>query len=151
MALVCEECMKGAPYAFCCKRECREHEFCRGCSYVSKNNSCCYEEKKIQHSEELDNNSTEDYFNDKHIDWSKARPLPPVTDGFDYLIPVEKVIDDMYSDSYIASSAKDYYITNYATEQEKEEFRRQETIRLFFVILSIIFLCCFVISLLILS
>lgn len=125
----CNECMKGSPYKFCCRLECGEHEFCRGCSYVNKNNTCCYKnEQMIQHSEELDNNSTEDY-----------------------LIPVEKVIDDMYSDSYIASSAKDYYITNYATEQEKEEFRRQETISHFFIILSIIFLCCFVISLLILS
>lgn len=151
--MTCNECMKGSPYKFCCKLECGEHEFCRGCSYVNKTNSCCYKnEQMIQHSEELDNNSTEDYFNGKHINWSKARPLPPVTDGFDYYsIPVEKVIDDMYSDSYIASSAKDYYITNYATEQEKEEFRRQETISHFFIILSIIFLCCFVISLLILS
>ena len=31
--------------------------------------------------EELDNNSTEDYFHGKSIDWSKAKPLPPVTDG----------------------------------------------------------------------
>ena len=33
MTLTCEECMKGAPYVFCCKRECGEHEFCRGCTY----------------------------------------------------------------------------------------------------------------------
>jgi len=33
MALNCEECMKGAPYVFCCKRECNEHEFCRNCTY----------------------------------------------------------------------------------------------------------------------
>ena len=33
MALACEECMKGAPYIFCCKRECGEHELCRGCTY----------------------------------------------------------------------------------------------------------------------
>ncbi len=127
--MTCNECMKGSPYKFCCRLECGEHEFCRGCSYVNKNNSCCYKnEQIIQHSEELDNNFAEDY-----------------------LIPVEKVIDDMYSDSCIASSAKDYYITNYATEQEKEEFRREETIDNFIIILSIIFLCCFVISLLILS
>lgn len=125
----CNECMKGSPYKFCCRLECGEHEFCRGCSYVNKNNTCCYKnEQMIQHSEELDNNSTEDY-----------------------LIPVEKVIDDMYSDSYIASSAKDYYITNYATEQEKEEFRREETIDSFIIIMSIISYIIFVTSLLILS
>ena len=27
----CEECMKDAPYEYCCKIECGEHEFCRGC------------------------------------------------------------------------------------------------------------------------
>ena len=29
----CNECMKGSPYRFCCKDECGEHEFCRGCTY----------------------------------------------------------------------------------------------------------------------
>lgn len=28
----CSDCMKDAPYIFCCKRECGEHEFCRGCN-----------------------------------------------------------------------------------------------------------------------
>ena len=27
----CKECMKNAPYQYCCKDECMEHEFCRGC------------------------------------------------------------------------------------------------------------------------
>lgn len=27
----CEECMKDAPHDYCCKLECGEHEFCRGC------------------------------------------------------------------------------------------------------------------------
>lgn len=27
----CDECMKDAPYRFCCRLECCEHEFCRGC------------------------------------------------------------------------------------------------------------------------
>ena len=27
----CEECMKDAPYEYCCKFECGEHEFCREC------------------------------------------------------------------------------------------------------------------------
>ena len=27
----CEECMKDAPSDYCCKLECGEHEFCRGC------------------------------------------------------------------------------------------------------------------------
>lgn len=151
MALACEECMKGAPYAFCCKRECREHEFCRNCSYISNNKYCSYEtEQMLQYSKEELNNKPADFYNSIKpipIDWSTVKPLPPVTDGSeDYLIPVERVLDDMYSDSCIASSAKEYYINNYATEQEKEEFKIQETISNFISILSlIIFLCCFVI------
>lgn len=150
----CNECMKGSPYKFCCRLECGEHEFCRNCSYVSNNKYCCpYKtEQMLQYSKEELNNKPADFYNSIKpipIDWSTVKPLPPVEDS--NLIPIEKTIDDMYSDSYIASSAKDYYITNYATEQEKEEFRRQETISHFFIILSIIFLCCFVISLLILS
>lgn len=151
MALACEECMKGAPYAFCCKRECREHEFCRNCSYISNNKYCSYEtEQMLQYSKEELNNKPADFYNSIKpipIDWSAVKPLPPVTDGSeDYLVPIERVIDDMYSDSCIASSAKDYYINNYATEQEKEEFKRQEAISNFISILSlIIFLCCFVI------
>ena len=27
----CIECMKDAPYHFCCRDECGEHEFCRDC------------------------------------------------------------------------------------------------------------------------
>ena len=27
----CAECMKDAPYHWCCRMECGEHEFCRGC------------------------------------------------------------------------------------------------------------------------
>lgn len=151
MALACEECMKGAPYAFCCKRECREHEFCRNCSYISNNKYCSYEtEQMLQYNKEELNNKPADFYNSIKpipIDWSTVKPLPPVTDGSeDYLVPIERVIDDMYSDSCIASSAKDYYINNYATEQEKEEFKRQEAISNFISILSlIIFLCCFVI------
>jgi hypothetical protein len=151
MALACEECMKGAPYAFCCKRECGEHEFCRNCSYISNNKYCSYKtEQMLQYSKEELNNKPADFYNSIKpipIDWSTVKPLPPVTDGSeDYLIPVERVLDDMYSDSCIASSAKEYYINNYATEQEKEEFKIQETISNFISILSlIIFLCCFVI------
>lgn len=138
MALVCEECMKGAPYAFCCKRECREHEFCRNCSYISNNKYCSYEtEQMLQYSKEELNNKPADFYNSIKpipIDWSTVKPLPPVTDGSeDYLVPIERVIDDMYSDSCIASSAKDYYINNYATEQEKEEFKRQEAISNFII------------------
>lgn len=29
----CKECMKGAPWRFCCKYECGEHEFCKRCKY----------------------------------------------------------------------------------------------------------------------
>ena len=27
----CKECMKDAPHDYCCKLECGEHEFCKGC------------------------------------------------------------------------------------------------------------------------
>lgn len=27
----CDECIINAPYRFCCKKECGEHEFCKGC------------------------------------------------------------------------------------------------------------------------
>lgn len=59
-----------------------------------------------------------------------------VKDTLNDLISIERVIDDMYSESYISSSAKDYYITNYATEQEKEEMKKQEKI-------EFVFVCCF--------
>lgn len=28
----CDECIINAPYRFCCKKECGEHEFCKGCN-----------------------------------------------------------------------------------------------------------------------
>ena len=36
----CNECMKDAPYDFCCKVECGEHEFCRGCEVSSRGGEC---------------------------------------------------------------------------------------------------------------
>lgn len=33
----CKECMKDAPYKFCCKLECGEHEFCKQCKYNGRN------------------------------------------------------------------------------------------------------------------
>lgn len=35
------------------------------------------------------------------------------------LIPVEHVLDDMYSNSGVESAARDYYYLNYATDEEK--------------------------------
>ena len=32
----CEKCMSDAPYYWCCKRECGEHEFCKDCTAKSK-------------------------------------------------------------------------------------------------------------------
>ena len=32
----CKECMDGAPYEYCCKVECDEHEFCRHCEAKCK-------------------------------------------------------------------------------------------------------------------
>ena len=28
---ICKECMSDAPHEYCCKIECREFEFCKGC------------------------------------------------------------------------------------------------------------------------
>ena len=33
----CNECMKDSPYPFCCKVECGEHEYCRGCTWPNIN------------------------------------------------------------------------------------------------------------------
>lgn len=29
----CGECMRNAPYHWCCELECREHEFCKECKW----------------------------------------------------------------------------------------------------------------------
>lgn len=151
--MTCNDCMDGAPYKFCCKLECGEHEFCRNCSYTPKNNHCPYKtEQMLQYNKEELNNKPADFYNNIKpipIDWSTVKPLPPVEDS--NLIPVEKVIDDMYSDSYIASSAKDYYFTHYATEQEKEELRKQDKMEFLFsaCFLSIPFICLIVVCLVI--
>ena len=36
----CCECMKDAPYDFCCKTECGEHYFCKGCEVSSRGGEC---------------------------------------------------------------------------------------------------------------
>lgn len=41
----CQDCMEDAPYHFCCKKECGEHEFCRGCNVKSRGNHCPNEMK----------------------------------------------------------------------------------------------------------
>ena len=136
--MTCNDCMEGAPYKLCCKLECGEHEFCRNCSFTSKNKHCPYThrtEQMLQYSKEELNN--------KSIDWSTVKPLPPVEDN--NLIPIEKVIDDMYSDS----SARDYYFIHYATEDEKEEIRKQEKMEFLFsaCFLSMPFICLIVVCL----
>lgn len=142
--MTCNECMNGAPYKFCCKLECREHEFCRNCSYVSNNKYCPYNktEQMLQYKKEKLNNKPADFYN-------SIKPLPPVEDG--NLIPVEKVVDDMYSDSSMSSKAREYYINHYATEQEKEELRIQEKMEFLFsaCFLSMPFICLIVVCLVI--
>lgn len=88
----CKKCMEGAPYNFCCKYECGEHEFCRGCKYcVSDYIKLCEEEKE--------------------------------------LVPLERVLDDMYSDrSGVSLPARDYFRENYATEEEKIEMDKEDRI-----------------------
>lgn len=130
----CNECMNGAPYKFCCKLECREHEFCRNCSYIPKYNHCPHKtEQMLQYSKEELNNKPADFYNSIKpipINWSTVKPLPPVEDS--NLIPVEKVMDDMYSDSFMSSKAREYYINHYATDQEKEELRKQDKMEFLF-------------------
>ena len=36
----CHECMKDAPYMFCCKCYCGEYEFCRYCKAGSRGTKC---------------------------------------------------------------------------------------------------------------
>lgn len=36
----CDECMSDAPFNYCCKCECGEHEFCRGCEVKSRGTKC---------------------------------------------------------------------------------------------------------------
>ena len=138
----CKECMEGAPYNYCCKIECGQHEFCRGCKYTPRHK--CYHEASSPITDNddklLDVLKSGGDLKDTVIDWSKARPLepvvdwsktrplPPVTDKTD-LIPIERVLDDMCSDiSGVSSAARDYYRMNYATEEEKIEMDKEDRI-----------------------
>lgn len=138
----CKECMEGAPYNYCCKIECGQHEFCRGCKYTPRHK--CYHEASSPITDNDDKlldvlksggdlkDIVVDWSKTRHlepvVDWSKTRPLPPVTDKTD-LIPIERVLDDMCSDiSGVSSAARDYYRMNYATEEEKIEMDKEDRI-----------------------
>lgn len=150
----CKECMEGAPYSYCCKIECGQHEFCRGCKYTPRHK--CYHEASSPITDNDDKlldvlksggdlkDTVIDWSKvrplepvvdwnkarplEPVVDWSKARPLPPVTDKTD-LIPIERVLDDMCSDtSGVSSAARDYYRMNYATEEEKIEMDKEDRI-----------------------
>lgn len=138
----CKECMEGAPYNYCCKIECGQHEFCRGCKYTPRHK--CYHEASSPITDNDDKlldvlksgGDLKDTVIDWNkarplepvVDWSKARPLPPVTDKTD-LIPIERVLDDMCSDtSGVSSAARDYYRMNYTTEEEKIEMDKEDRI-----------------------
>lgn len=46
------------------------------------------------------------------------------------LIPLERVLDDMYQDKGIVSwAARDYYYENYATEEEKRQMDIEDKIQ----------------------
>ena len=138
----CKECMEGAPYNYCCKIECGQHEFCRGCKYTPRHK--CYHEASSPITDNDDKlldvlksggdlkDTVIDWSKARPlepvVDWSKARPLPPVTDKTD-LIPIERVLDDMCSDtSGVSSAARDYYRMNYVTEEEKIEMDKEDRI-----------------------
>lgn len=59
----CKKCMEGAPYRWCCAKECGEHEFCRNCEIPQY--ECCHE---------------------------VSSPITDKTDEKD-LIPIEKVLE----------------------------------------------------------
>lgn len=44
----CENCMKDAPNPYCCKLECGEHEFCRGCVIMDNKNVESAKKKSIE-------------------------------------------------------------------------------------------------------
>lgn len=45
------------------------------------------------------------------------------------LIPIERVLDDMYSEkSIVALSARDYYYVHYATNNEKRSMDREDKV-----------------------
>ena len=43
----CKDCMWDAPYPWCCKTECHEHEYCNECKAESQQitNKCSYEQQ----------------------------------------------------------------------------------------------------------
>lgn len=105
----CKECMEGAPYDCCCKIECGQHEFCRGCKYTPQHK--CYHEVSSNDDNLLDILKSDGDLKDVNI------------------IPVERVLDDMYSDiSGVSLAARDYYRMNYATEEEKIEMDEEDRI-----------------------
>ena len=50
----CNECMFDAPYVFCCKLECGQHEFCRGCESKSSGAICPHGSTLKEYSQEGD-------------------------------------------------------------------------------------------------
>ena len=44
------------------------------------------------------------------------------------LVPISQVLEDMYSDGYIASVARDYYYENYASESERKSMDIEDKI-----------------------
>ena len=44
------------------------------------------------------------------------------------LVPVERVIDDMYSGNAYSDAARDYYYINYADDEERERLDFEEKI-----------------------
>ena len=78
----CKECMEGAPYNYCCKIECGQHEFCRGCKYTPRHK--CYHKASSPITDNddklLDVLKSGGDLKDIVVDWSKARPLKPVVD-----------------------------------------------------------------------
>lgn len=41
----CGDCMKGAPYSFCCKTVCGELEMCRNCDSSARGTVCPNDER----------------------------------------------------------------------------------------------------------
>lgn len=44
----CNKCMEGAPFHFCCRKECGEHEFCAPCIALEREKQIKRLENKVK-------------------------------------------------------------------------------------------------------
>ena len=49
----CRECMKSAPYTWCCKTTCGKREACKGCTHESRGTVCPNDGKYYETKEDV--------------------------------------------------------------------------------------------------